>query len=1210
MVLASVATGLSVADPALAAARQTVASEGAQSESPEVQASTAAAASGEQVEVAAQRTETSQVFANPDGTFTQETSAVPVRVRRDDGSWTAIDTTLEPSADGSIHAKATTTNVAFSGGGQKHLVTLTKDGKSLSLAWPSVLPKPEVSGSSATYPDVLPGVDLKVTAVRTGFTQVLIVKDAQAASNPELEHLEMAVAGQGVRIEPGRDGGLAAVDGNGAKVFESPGGQMWDSTGDSAGVSAQGGVVRQAALSAQEGSGADDGGSDDPSRGPGAGDKIADVDVAVTGDKLKLVPDLQLLRGKDTAYPVYIDPPVKGVVHNDWTALSSDGDRFWEWSGDKGTGYCANYAGYLCSYSPYTQRLYYEYPLTSLYGKKVLDVTFEAYQTWTFTCDTHPYDLSLVDRDISSSTTWSTRPKAVDLMGDRYVAYGRGTLCSPSQPANWVRFSDNVGSETDENLTPTVRDYVEKQKSQITFSLTAHDESSTASWARFRDDAKLSVTYISQPSVPTPVGVQQGTTGSVCNASTQPFATSDTTPKMFATVRSADGANAQLRAQFEVWKADGSAKVWSADSPTSEWVADNAKRDATTGTLAAQTDYRMHARTQAYYKTDRGATGTLTSAWSSWCYFRVDTDSPPPPVVSSKDGKYKPADSNPASGGVGESGVFTFTPGDADPKTAGLQSDVTSYKWKLNSGKISDPIKVAKGASLDRTITPNQAGENTIQVWGFDDAGHSSLTGYYSFNVKGAELPTGIWHLDSNGADTTTATAHPLTPTGTFSYSPLARAGTHSLKLDGTTGYAATSGPVLDTTKSFSVSAWVRLEDASRNYTILSQAGTNGSGFQLYYSSAYKAWIFNRHNSDVADPAITRSISATPPTLNVWTHLAGVYDAAAGTIQLYVNGRPQGSPVPFSTPWNATGALQVGRLHYIAAFREYFNGRIDEVHVWSRALADTEVIQDAVLEDEDSSDGTAGDPTVAMLGDWDATKASGTTISDNSGYGRTMTLNGATLATDPDTLGNPDLGLPTRQVMALNGTSGYASTGGPIVDDTGSFTATAWVRLDGSKLADTSKSYQVQVFGQPGATQSSWGVWYEQPAGSSLGKWHFGRPNKDASGATWTRAQSEVAAKDTWVRLTVVYDAQQAGGDATDDSPRGALFLYVDTQQIDGDHGVAYTAPWQGSGQFEVGRAKIDGAVTRYFPGHIANVRVWAGAMSATQIGNLYGSEQ
>lgn len=185
----------------------------------------------------------------------------------------------------------------------------------------------------------------------------------------------------------------------------------------------------------------------------------------------------------------------------------------------------------------------------------------EVYQTWTFTCDAHWYDLSRVDKGISSSTTWSSRPTGVGLMGDRSVAYGRGSLCSPSQPANWVRFSDNL-AETNENLTTTLASYAANKTAQITFSLTAHDESDAGAWARFRNDAKLSVTYVSYPDKPTSYGVQQGTTGRACNDSKLPFATSDTTPKMLGTVQSVDGSNAQLRAAFEVWKADGSSRVW------------------------------------------------------------------------------------------------------------------------------------------------------------------------------------------------------------------------------------------------------------------------------------------------------------------------------------------------------------------------------------------------------------------------------------------------------------------------------------------------------------------------------------------------------------------------------------------------------------------------------------------------------------------------
>jgi hypothetical protein len=1173
------------------------------------------------VAVDAATTESSQVFANPDGTFTQEMNAAPVRARKGDGGWAPIDTTLVRETDGSVHAKNTTTALTFAGGGSGNgLVTLEDKGHKhkLQLGWPTALPEPQLDGDTATYVGVLPDVDLKLTALSSGYTSVLVVKTAEAAQNPALATIHMTVSGGSLDIAPTADGGFVARDGDGSPVFESPSGRMWDSAGDTPATATSPSV--RTASSAEAKAASEPGelvpdakGEPAPSEGPGSGDASAELPLKVTDTTLEITPDPALLHGQDTVFPLYIDPPTKGIVLGDYTALASNGSKYWKFDGDKGVGRCSNYAGYLCSNSPYTQRMYFEYPLSSIHGKKVLDATMEVYQTWTFTCDPHWYDLSRVDKGISSSTTWSSRPTGVDLMGDRNVAYGRGDLCSPSQPANWVRFSDNL-AETNENLTTTLASYAANKTAQITFSLTAHDESDAGAWARFRNDAKLSVTYVSYPDKPTSYGVQQGTTGRACNASTLPFATSDTTPKMLATVQSADGSNAQLRAMFEVWKADGSSRAWYAASPDSAWVADNAVRDASSSALPAQTDYRMRVKTQAYYKTDRGVTGVLDSAWSSWCYFRVDTDSPPPPIVTSADGVYQPAETDPAAGGVGTPGKFTFTPADTNPTTPGIQSDVVSYKWKLNSGALSAPIPVPQGTATTQTIPPNQAGENTVQVWGFDAAGHSSLTGYYSFLVKGAEQPSGIWHLDTALTDSTTATQHPLTSSGA-TWDTLSRSGSGAAKLNGTSAYLSTSGAVLDTTKSFTVSTWARLTKKDVNYTVLSQAGTNASGFQLYYSTAYNAWIFNRHQTDVADPAITRSIGIKPPVLNVWTHLAGVYDAAGQTLQLYVNGVPQGSPVPFTTPWKASGNLQVGRLWYAATGKEYFSGTIDEVKVWSRALADTEVAHDAWLEDEDLSDGTAGDPVPAIVAKWDATdmaNATGTTVKDTSGFARNLTLNGAALT--QYTVGDPDIGeeVTTKQTMTLNGASAYATALGPVVDDSGSFTATAWVTLDPAKLADTSKSYSVQVFGQSGTSQSSWGVWYEQPAGSAQGRWTFGRPDKDGTGAAWTVSESTAfttAQLGVPVMLTVVYDAQ-AAADPDDTSKLGALKLYVDSALMGDEDGVPYPAPWQGGGAFEIGRAKINGAAARYFPGSIDSVRVWAGSTSTDTIANRYNAEQ
>jgi len=55
---------------------------------------------------------------------------------------------------------------------------------------------------------------------------------------------------------------------------------------------------------------------------------------------------------------------------------------------------------------------------------------------------------------------------------------------------------------------------------------------------------------------------------------------------------------------------------------------------------------------------------------------------------------------------------------------------------------------------------------------------------------------------------------------------------------------------------------------------------------------------------------------------------------------------------------------------------------------------------------------------------------------------------------------------------------------------------------------------------------------------------------------------------------------------------------------------VSFAAPWQGTGAFEVGRAKIDGAAARYFPGTVDSVRVWSGATSTAVIADRFNTEQ
>lgn len=200
---------------------------------PVLSASARAAASGEAVEEVTQRTAYSTTQANPDGTYTLTQSTTPQRVKRADGSWVGIDVDLERRADGSVGPKAAAVALSFSGGGAAGDMIRLGDGKrSFSLDWPGPLPAPTLDGATATYAEVLPGVDLRLTATSEGYRQVLAVKSAQAAASTELERITFTAAGQGLEVAAGAGGGLRAVDEDGNVVFNGPAGQMWDSAGD------------------------------------------------------------------------------------------------------------------------------------------------------------------------------------------------------------------------------------------------------------------------------------------------------------------------------------------------------------------------------------------------------------------------------------------------------------------------------------------------------------------------------------------------------------------------------------------------------------------------------------------------------------------------------------------------------------------------------------------------------------------------------------------------------------------------------------------------------------------------------------------------------------------------------------------------------------------------------------------------------------------
>ncbi|MET8348076.1 LamG domain-containing protein [Streptomyces microflavus] len=1160
--------------------------------------------SGEQVEVPGERSERTTVYANPDGfTFTLEESAVPVRVAKSGGGWQAPDPTLKRNPDGTVAPKAAAVEMEFSAGGaDSPLVRIEERGRSLELGWPGTLPTPELDGASALYRDVKDGVDLKVTASTEGFRHVLIVKTPQAAARSDLKQIDYSLKADGLKIVKGKAGNLTAVDADGNRVFRAPPAQMWDSAGAAQAPQTParaGAAAATAPRIAETGAGAAAGVE------PLAGDTVKTMDVKITPGSLGVVPDLDMLTGTEAAhFPLYIDPTVTwGEAER--TLLRSDGYESYGWgNGDdnlgKGAGKCGSWSGYYCG-PGYVQRLYFEFSPANLKGKNVLDATFRVTEPWAFQCSPRWVDLVRTN-NISSSTTWSSRPKELDLMGDRNVSAGRGSLCDPDSPDAPIEFRDNP-EETNENLTPTVRDFAAGKFSRLTLQIRAHDEGDTSAWKRFRNDAVLAVKYVALPALPTEVGLVTGS-GHVCSTnSASPTVVSDPTPLATGKPKTAaggeSGANLRIRWRTEKWNGSAWATAHTdLDGPTSGYVGNLVKQSRSLPALQEGVQYRLKALTMSYYE---GGTNRLNTGYTTPCYFKVDPTAPKAPKITFGT-PYKECTPNDCitAGGPGVAGKFTFAPATGDTNNVAYQ-----YRLSLTDGWLA----AGSGSTVTRDIVPARSGTHRLYVQAKDNVGRWGAESVVDFLVAAGEGPVSRWHFgEASGVavDSATAGGAPRRDAtlaagavrddrgrrGVITHdtagAPLAQPLTdRGLLLNGTGAHAATSGPVLETRSGYSFSTWVRLDSKDTTSVVLSQDGAQYSPFVLSYEKPYDTWYFGVKEKDQnTGEAYWGRKAETPAQLGVWTHVAGTYDPNLSTLKLYVNGRLEGTNTTVVGSWSSTGNMQFGRYKWAGQYGLPFKGSIDEVAVWQRVLSAAEIASEARLL---TSEAFAGAELVAG---WSPAGASGSTIADTtSGYGRTLTLSGGAAVEGEE--------------IVLDGVDDAAAVAGPLVDDTGSFTVTALAALDAEKLASKSVGYTGQVVGQRTADGSAWGFWYQLTGHETVldeetfeertvpvGVWHFGRLNAD--GTFSSVVSDEVAALDGMVRLTGTHDAQS-----------GTISLYLGHNQNGEDR--AFSAKL-GSGDFAIGKGFTAGGWKHYLPARIAEVRLWAGAMaSSEQVGTIVG---
>ncbi len=144
----------------------------------------------------------------------------------------------------------------------------------------------------------------------------------------------------------------------------------------------------------------------------------------------------------------------------------------------------------------------------------------------------------------------------------------------------------------------------------------------------------------------------------------------------------------------------------------------------------------------------------------------------------------------------------------------------------------------------------------------------------------------------------------------------------------------------LDLTTGMTLEAWVHPTALGNNWsTAILKEATGSMSYGLYANGGDGGTKVP--TGEIVNGGFRLAPGTSPLALNTWSHLATTYDGT--TLRLFVNGVQAGQLATAGTITTSTGALKIGGN---ATWGEWFQGEIDEVRIYNRALNATEITAD------------------------------------------------------------------------------------------------------------------------------------------------------------------------------------------------------------------------------------------------------------------------
>ncbi|TXH08286.1 MAG: LamG domain-containing protein [Candidatus Moraniibacteriota bacterium] len=356
----------------------------------------------------------------------------------------------------------------------------------------------------------------------------------------------------------------------------------------------------------------------------------------------------------------------------------------------------------------------------------------------------------------------------------------------------------------------------------------------------------------------------------------------------------------------------------------------------------------------------------------------------------------------------------------------GVANSATDTGTIGNIGDLSNALTLRTGAESDDgnpfdgrldEVRVYNAVLTAEKVKNLYDLGSSDKVNSSASQSQGAGLDSGLagyWKLDE-GSGTSAADASGNGRTGTLNNGVTWTTGRigGAVDLDGANDYiSVTSPPTLGT--SYTIAYWAKLDVVASTGVIVGYRSTT-AGTPVYFQI----------NADTSSTFVVRSSSGSGEgistytnglsTTGVWYHVTGV--RRGNTIQVYINGNPGTADLTSTFGAIAANSLLIGATNVGSSSPSFFfNGQIDEVRLYDRALSEDEITQLYHLSTPTGID-------AGLKGYW---TFNGADISGTSAYDRSGSGNNGTLTGGP----SPAIG-KLGQALDFDGLNDYIVVGDP-----------------------------------------------------------------------------------------------------------------------------------------------------------------------------------